>query len=66
MKEAYQIMKASEKEKNFKKLCYTIAGHMITLPYQPIPNCEDYGRTIEMEYRQQLILGERQYSFYNK
>lgn len=47
MKEAYQIMKASEKEKNCKKLCYTIAGHMITLPYQPIPNCEEYGGTIE-------------------
>lgn len=47
IKDAYQIMKDNEKEKYCKQFCYSGAGHMLTLPYQPIPNCEEYGGTIE-------------------
>lgn len=47
IKEMFQIMKDHQKEKNCKQFCYTGAGHMLTLPYQPIPNCEEYGGTME-------------------
>jgi hypothetical protein len=40
-------MKDNEKEKYCKQFCYSGAGHMLTLPYQPIPNCEEYGGTME-------------------
>lgn len=43
IKEACEIMKSNGKENNCKQLCYAGAGHMLTLPYQPIPNCEEYG-----------------------
>lgn len=47
IEEAYQIMKDNKKERNCKNLIYAGAGHMLTLPYQPIPNCEEYGGSIE-------------------
>jgi hypothetical protein len=40
-------MKDNAKEKNCKQLFYSGAGHMLTLPYQPIPNCEEYGGIVE-------------------
>lgn len=47
IKEAGERMKEGKKEQNCRQLCFAGAGHMLTLPYQPIPNCEEYGGTLK-------------------
>lgn len=46
-KEAWEQLKQQGKGKSVRSLCYSGSGHMLTLPYQPIPNCREYGGTIQ-------------------
>ncbi len=46
-KEAVEIMKQASKGDNIQSYCYHNSGHMLTIPYQPIPNCEEYGGRLE-------------------
>ena len=46
-KEAVEVMKKNNKEQNITSYCYAGSGHMLTIPYQPIPDCQEYGGILE-------------------
>lgn len=41
--EAEQQLRHAGKEKQCRNVIYHRSGHMLTIPYQPIPNCREYG-----------------------
>lgn len=57
-------MKLHNKLSHIKSDSYHNAGHMLTIPNQPIPYCEEYGEKMQKVFLQRLTHGQRQLNMF--